>query len=160
MALVPGDPLAHRALDSLLRAEATVRRRLTADLEREGVSATGFSVLVVLTTAGGELELRTLRTRLRTSKANATEVVTTLESRGLVTRRRLLADKRAATIAVTAPRGGARRAPVPRAHAPGGGRVRRAGRRREALAGVHLPQALRSLRGGDGGRRRPPVRGS
>jgi MarR family transcriptional regulator, 2-MHQ and catechol-resistance regulon repressor len=104
MALVPGDPLAHRALDSLLRAEATVRRRLTADLEREGVSATGFSVLVVLTTAGGELELRTLRTRLRTSKANATEVVTTLESRGLVTRRRLLADKRAATIAVT-PRG-------------------------------------------------------
>lgn len=104
MALVPGDPLAHRALDSLLRAEATVRRRLTADLEREGVSATGFSVLVVLTTAGGELELRTLRARLRTSKANATEVVTTLESRGLVTRRRLLADKRAATIAVT-PRG-------------------------------------------------------
>jgi MarR family transcriptional regulator, 2-MHQ and catechol-resistance regulon repressor len=104
MALVPGDPLAHRALDSLLRAEATVRRRLTADLEREGVSATGFSVLVVLTTAGGELELRTLRARLRTSKANATEVVTTLESRGLVTRRRLLADKRAAMIAVT-PRG-------------------------------------------------------
>ena len=101
MALVPGDPLAHRALDSLLRAEATVRRRLTADLEREGVSATGFSVLVVLTTAGGELELRTLRARLRTSKANATEVVTTLESRGLVTRRRLLADKRAAAIAVT-----------------------------------------------------------
>ena len=104
MALVPGGPLAHRALDSLLRAEATVRRRLTADLEREGVSATGFSVLVVLTTAGGELELRTLRARLRTSKANATEVVTTLESRGLVTRRRLLADKRAAMIAVT-PRG-------------------------------------------------------
>src|ERR671929_876558 len=77
MTLIPGDPLAHRALESLLRAEASVRRRLTADLEREGVSATGFSVLVVLTTAGGELELRTLRARLRTSKANATEVVTT-----------------------------------------------------------------------------------
>jgi len=102
MQLVPGDPLAHRALESLLRAEASVRRRLSADLEREGLSASGFSVLVVLTTAGGELELRTLRHRLRTSKANATEVVTTLESRGLVTRRRLLADKRAATIAVTA----------------------------------------------------------
>jgi MarR family 2-MHQ and catechol resistance regulon transcriptional repressor len=104
MALVPGDPLAHRALDSLLRAEAAVRRRLTAELEREGVSATGFSVLVVLTTAGGELELRTLRARLQTSKANATEVVTTLESRGLVTRQRLLSDRRAATVAVT-PRG-------------------------------------------------------
>jgi MarR family transcriptional regulator, 2-MHQ and catechol-resistance regulon repressor len=101
MALVPGDPLAHRALESLLRAEASVRRRLTADLEREGVSATGFSVLVVLTTAGGELELRTLRTRLRTSKANATEVVTTLESRGLVVRRRMASDRRAATVAVT-----------------------------------------------------------
>ena len=101
MTLVPGDPLAHRALDSLLRAEASVRRRLTADLEREGVSATGFSVLVVLTTAGGELELRTLRARLQTSKANATEVVTTLESRGLVVRRRLERDRRAASVAVT-----------------------------------------------------------
>ncbi|MEY2535797.1 MAG: hypothetical protein QOF29_3707, partial [bacterium] len=29
MTLVPGDPLAHRALDSLLRAEASVRRRLS-----------------------------------------------------------------------------------------------------------------------------------
>jgi MarR family transcriptional regulator, 2-MHQ and catechol-resistance regulon repressor len=101
MALVPGDPLAHRALESLLRAEASVRRRLTADLEREGVSATGFSVLVVLTTAGGELELRSLRARLRTSKANATEVVTTLESRGLVRRTRMTSDRRAATVAVT-----------------------------------------------------------
>jgi MarR family 2-MHQ and catechol resistance regulon transcriptional repressor len=102
MPLVPGDPLAHRALDSLLRAEASVRRRLSADLEREGLSATGFSVLVILTTAGGELELRLLRARLRTSKANATEVVTTLESRDLVHRRRLPTDRRAASVAVTA----------------------------------------------------------
>ena len=98
---MPGDPLAHRALDSLLRAEASVRRRLSADLEREGLSATGFSVLVILTTAGGELELRVLRARLRTSKANATEVVTTLESRGLVLRRRLVSDRRAASVAIT-----------------------------------------------------------
>ncbi len=104
MTLVPGDPLAHRALESLLRAEASVRRRLTADLEREGLSATGFSVLVILTIAGGELELRVLRARLRTSKANATEVVTTLEGRGLVDRRRLANDRRAATVAIT-PRG-------------------------------------------------------
>jgi MarR family 2-MHQ and catechol resistance regulon transcriptional repressor len=100
--LVPGDPLAHRALENLLRAEAHVRRRLSADLEREGLSATGFSVLVVLTTAGGELELRALRARLRTSKANATEVVTTLEARGLVSRRRLLTDRRAASVSLTA----------------------------------------------------------
>ncbi len=99
--LVVGDPLAHRALDSLLRAEAAVRRRLSADLEREGLSASGFTVLVVLATAGGELELRALRHRLRTSKANATEVVTTLCARGLVTRSRLRHDRRAASIALT-----------------------------------------------------------
>ena len=95
MTLVPGDPLAHRALDSLLRAEASVRRRLSADLEREGLSASGFSVLVVLTTAAAAR-------RLRTSKANATEVVTTLEHRGLVVRRRLPQDRRAATVTLTA----------------------------------------------------------
>ena len=102
MSLVPGDLLAHRALDSLLRAEASVRRRLSADLEREGLSATGFSMLVVVMIAGGELELRTLRTRMRTSKANATEVVTTLETRGLVERFRLEHDRRAAAIKLTA----------------------------------------------------------
>jgi MarR family transcriptional regulator, 2-MHQ and catechol-resistance regulon repressor len=101
MSLVPGDPLAHRALESLLRAEASVRRRLSADLEREGLSASGFSTLVVLTTAGGTLELRALRHRLHTSKANATEVVNTLEARGLVRRSRLPHDRRAAAVALT-----------------------------------------------------------
>jgi MarR family transcriptional regulator, 2-MHQ and catechol-resistance regulon repressor len=102
--LLPGDPLAHRALDSLMRAEASVRRRLTADLEREGLSGSGFSVLVVLATAGGELELRAIRRRLRTSKANATEIVTTLAVRGLVVRARVPHDRRAVSIALT-PRG-------------------------------------------------------
>jgi MarR family 2-MHQ and catechol resistance regulon transcriptional repressor len=102
MTLVPGDPLAHRALESLLRAEASVRRRLSSDLERVGRSASGFSVLVVLTTAGGQLELRALRRRLRTSKANATEVVTTLEGRGFVVRTRLVHDRRAAAVTLTA----------------------------------------------------------
>ena len=95
------EPLAHHALDSLQRAEAAVRRRLSADLEREGLSASGFSVLVLLADAGGELELRVLRDQLRTSKANATEVVTTLEHRGLVDRRRLATDRRAAAVSLT-----------------------------------------------------------
>ena len=101
MPLEPGDPLAHRALDGLLRAEASVRRRLSADLEREGLSATGFSMLVVLAIADGPLELRVLRERLRTSKANATEVVTTLEAHGLAVRFRLPADRRTAAVRLT-----------------------------------------------------------
>ena len=97
-----GDPLAHRALQALFRAEAAVRRRLAAELEREGVSAAGFSALVVLTTAGGSLELKTLRRRLGWSKANATEVTATLSARGLVIRRRVADDRRAVVIDLTA----------------------------------------------------------
>ena len=103
MTLIPGDPLAHRALESLLVAEANVRRRLSLDLEREGLSSTGFFVLVVLATAGGELELRTLRRRLQTSKANATEVVDTLVARGLVARHRLATDRRAVAVTLEPP---------------------------------------------------------
>lgn len=102
MRLVEADPLAHRALDGLLRAEATIRRRLSADLEREGLSAPGFAVLVLLREAGGVMELRALRLRLGTSKASATEVVNTLVTRGLVTRARLATDRRAVAITATA----------------------------------------------------------
>ena len=102
MLLELGDPLAHRALQSLVRAEATVRRRLAAELEREGVSAAGFSVLVVLTTAGGTLELKTLRRRLGWSKANATEVTATLAARDLVLRRRSPSDRRIVLVELTA----------------------------------------------------------
>jgi MarR family 2-MHQ and catechol resistance regulon transcriptional repressor len=101
MSLIPSEPLAHRALESLLRAEASVRRRLSVELEREGLSGTGFSVLVVLTTAEGELQMRALRNRLRLSKATLSEVVTTLQSRGLVARRRLRSDRRAANVVLT-----------------------------------------------------------
>jgi MarR family 2-MHQ and catechol resistance regulon transcriptional repressor len=101
MPLELGDPLAHRALQALLRAEAAVRRRLAAELEREGVSAAGFSALVVLTTAGSSLELKTLRRRLEWSKANATEVTATLDLRGLVVRRRDPADRRIVVIDLT-----------------------------------------------------------
>ena len=96
-----GDPLAHRALEALVRAEASVRRMLAAELEHEGLSAPGFTALVLLTTAGGRLELRTLRRRLKWSKANATEVTATLQSRGLVTRRRSPDDRRAVLLDLT-----------------------------------------------------------
>jgi MarR family transcriptional regulator, 2-MHQ and catechol-resistance regulon repressor len=95
------DPLAHRALDALVRAESRVTRRLGSELERRGLSATGFSMLVVLASAGGRLELRTLRLRLGISKANATEVATTLAERGLITRERSSRDRRVVTITLT-----------------------------------------------------------
>ncbi len=85
----------------MLQAEAALRRRLSVDLRREGLSSQGFAVLVVLVTAGGELELRALRRRLHTSKPNATEVLGRLEARGLIERRRLAHDRRAADIVIT-----------------------------------------------------------
>jgi DNA-binding MarR family transcriptional regulator len=95
------DPLAHRALEALVRAESRLTRHLGNDLERHGLSVTGFSILVVLESAGGSLELRTLRQRLGISKANASEVVATLAARGLVDRRRSLRDARALTLWLT-----------------------------------------------------------
>jgi MarR family transcriptional regulator, 2-MHQ and catechol-resistance regulon repressor len=97
------DPLAHRALDALLRAEASVMRRLAAELERAGVSATGFAMLVLLTSAGGGMELRALRRRLRLSKATATEVLDTLERRGFARRARLQSDRRAVLVILSEP---------------------------------------------------------
>jgi MarR family transcriptional regulator, 2-MHQ and catechol-resistance regulon repressor len=99
--LRPIDPLAHRALEALVRAQANLTRRLAADLERIGVSATGFTMLVLLTSAGGRLELRTMRRRLGASKATATEVLDTLENRGFVTRSRLESDRRAVAVTLT-----------------------------------------------------------
>ncbi|MGI8632149.1 MAG: hypothetical protein ACR2NA_06310, partial [Solirubrobacterales bacterium] len=75
------DPLAHRALEALRRADAHLTRRLTGQLGVDGLSATGFEMLVVLTSAGGELELRALRRRMRTSKDNATEALDTIVTR-------------------------------------------------------------------------------
>ena len=74
------DPLAHRALDALVRAETRVTRSLAHEIERRGLSPTAFSMLVVIESAGGSLELRTLRHRLSLSKANASEVTSALEA--------------------------------------------------------------------------------
>jgi DNA-binding MarR family transcriptional regulator len=95
------DPLAHRALDALVRAQSRLIRHLGSDLEHHGLSVTGFSILVVLESGGGSLELRTLRQRLGISKANASEVAATLEGRGLIERRRSPRDGRAVTLWLT-----------------------------------------------------------
>jgi MarR family transcriptional regulator, 2-MHQ and catechol-resistance regulon repressor len=97
------DPLAHRALDALVRAETRVTRSLGHEIERRGLSATAFSMLVVLESAGGTLELRTLRHRLSLSKANASEVTAALEGRGFVVRVRDEQDRRALILTITEP---------------------------------------------------------
>ncbi len=96
-----GDPLAHRALEALIHAETSVRRALSTELEREGLTPAGFSGLVLLVVAGGRLELKTLRRRLHWSKANATEVCATLEQRGLLARRRRADDRRVVLLDLT-----------------------------------------------------------
>lgn len=95
------DPLAHRALDALVRAESRVTRRLVSDFERRGLSGTGFAILVVLASAGGQVGLRTLRLRLGISKANASEVSATLQERGMIRRERSTRDRRAVTLLLT-----------------------------------------------------------
>ena len=95
------DPLAHRALDALVRAETRVTRKLGHELERRGLSPTAFAMLVVVESAGGELGLRALRQRLGLSKANASEVTSALEQRGLIRRETDLRDRRALNIMLT-----------------------------------------------------------
>ena len=95
------DPLAHRALDALVRAETRVTRRVASELERRGLSATAFALLVVLASAGGSLELRTVRLRLGMSKAGASEVAAALAERGLIRRERSVRDRRALTAWIT-----------------------------------------------------------
>jgi MarR family 2-MHQ and catechol resistance regulon transcriptional repressor len=95
------DPLAHRALEALVRAESRVTRRLAGELERNRLSPTGFAMLVVLMSSGGSLALRLLRVRLGLSKANATEVASTLDERGLVRRERSARDRRAVMLWIT-----------------------------------------------------------
>src|SRR4051794_34204807 len=96
------DPLAHRALEALVRAESHVRRAVAAELQRAGLSTGAFAVLVVLTTAGGGLELRTLRRRPGWAKAKATDGTAALERQGLVSRRRLANDRRAMAVGISA----------------------------------------------------------
>ncbi len=95
------DPLAHRALDALAAAETSVMGQVRLQVERFGLSTTGFAILVLLTSADGSLEMRTVRLRLRASKATVSEVVSTLESRNLVIRQRIPTNRRAAMLMLT-----------------------------------------------------------
>ena len=135
------DPLAHRALEALVRAEATLTRRLAADLDRIGVSATGFTMLVLLTSAGGQLELRMIRRASAPPRRPPPRSSTRSSPAASAPAARLESDRRA--VGRLADAGGTQprhpRLPRPRRARPRG--LRRPRRGREAPARRALPQA-------------------
>src|SRR3954449_12830991 len=90
------------AWDSLLRAHATLIRRLDTDLEREtGLALDDFYALAQLAKAGGELRITELADRALTSRSGMTRRVARLVADGLVRRNRASADGRGIVVALT-----------------------------------------------------------
>src|SRR5207249_9625711 len=87
---------------ALLRAHATLVRRLESDLEREtGLALADFDVLAQLATAGGELRMTELAARALISRSGMTRRVARLVSEGLVRRADADADGRGVVVALT-----------------------------------------------------------
>jgi DNA-binding MarR family transcriptional regulator len=90
------------AWDSLLRAHATLMRRLETDLEREtGLALADFDVLAQLARAGGELRMTELAARALISRSGMTRRVARLVKEGLVRRADADADGRGVVVALT-----------------------------------------------------------
>src|SRR5436305_15295764 len=89
------------AWGSLLRAHATLMRRLDADLEREtGLALADFDVLAQLAKAGGELRITELAERALISRSGMTRRVARLADQGLVRRDRARSDARGVVVAL------------------------------------------------------------
>jgi DNA-binding MarR family transcriptional regulator len=87
---------------SLLRAHATLMRRLDADLEQEtGLALADFDVLAQLAAAHGELRMTELADRALISRSGMTRRVARLVDEGLVRRDRAGADARGVVVALT-----------------------------------------------------------
>jgi DNA-binding MarR family transcriptional regulator len=90
------------AWSSLLRAHATLMRRLDTDLEREtGLSLADFDVLAQLAQAHGELRITELADRALISRSGMTRRVARLVDEGLVRRDRARTDARGIVVALT-----------------------------------------------------------
>ena len=94
-----------RGLDawrSLLRAHATLLRRLETDLDREtGLALADFDVLAQLALAGGELRMTELASRALISRSGMTRRVARLVDDGLVRRTNADADARGVVVVLT-----------------------------------------------------------
>ena len=87
---------------SLLRAHATLMRRLDTDLEREtGLALADFDVLAQLAEAHGELRMTELADRALISRSGMSRRVTRLVNEGLVRRDRAGADARGVVVTLT-----------------------------------------------------------
>src|SRR2546428_9960370 len=87
---------------SLLRAHATLIRRLDTDLEREtGLALADFDVLAQLAEAHGELRMTELADRALISRSGMSRRVTRLADQGLVHRDKASTDGRGVVVALT-----------------------------------------------------------
>lgn len=90
------------AWQALLRAHATLLRRLEGDLEKEtGLALADFDVLAQLALAGGHLRMTELADRALISRSGMTRRVARLVQVGLVRRTNADADARAVVVALT-----------------------------------------------------------
>ena len=87
---------------SLLRAHATLIRRLDTDLEREtGLALADFDVLAQLAEAHGELRMTELADRALISRSGMSRRVARLVNEGLVRREKADTDARGVVVALT-----------------------------------------------------------
>ena len=87
---------------SLLRAHATLMRRLDTDLEREtGLALADFDVLAQLAVAHGALRMTDLADRALISRSGMSRRVARLVDEGLVRRDRACTDARGVVVALT-----------------------------------------------------------
>jgi DNA-binding MarR family transcriptional regulator len=90
------------AWGSLLRAHATLIRRLDTDLEREtGLALADFDVLAQLAKAGGELRITELAEHVLISRSGMTRRVARLVDEDLVRRDRATTDARGVVVTLT-----------------------------------------------------------
>src|SRR5882672_9200419 len=90
------------AWSSLLRAHATLMRRLETDLaQATGLALADFDVLAQLANAGGELRMTELAERALISRSGMTRRVARLVDEGLVRRANVDADARGVVVALT-----------------------------------------------------------
>src|SRR5437868_10291859 len=91
-----------RAWDALLRAHATLIRRLETDLEEKtGLALADFDVLAQLADADGELRMSELASRALISRSGMTRRVARLVDQGLVRRANAEVDGRGVVVALT-----------------------------------------------------------